>query len=820
MRFCPDDIDKCFREESCLIILDGLDEWSHPINRLCAKSRKKIPHRRVSTNCTFLTVTRPWKLNQVALSSTDIDKCLEIKGIENRDDLMKKILHCFNATNTIFDCKLAFEKYDFHVRKLLDIPLLTIQLVCIWQKDRKLPNSLSQLYSTMVDIMLGIHSIESHENKKIKLEPNTLPYCFSDTKFCKKHVDFLEKLGKLAFETLFNENTVQRIVFSSDIAELYLDDEMKAFALRVGILTERKTPSLCFRKSEISFLHKTLQDFFAAFSQSRLKNEIETCKRLEQIHKHLTEGVDITHFFLFVNGMCSDFGSVLSRKLNNMSFVFEENHEWVISLYLQYTQKLMTKAFRESVENGLENTDIVLKCAYLQNGLPSAFEDADYITTLCQKLIENNKERIEVIFARIDDEHSGDSINLDLSQFSNLKLIDLEGLQYNVSIRPEKLMHCTLKEIDLSTGNISEGLEKSFFLQSLHVISCSFSRCQGDVLFIDLERCSDLRSFCFENKPRSNIEFKIVGKVLRQCKVRFADLSKVSITKVLKEAKFLQELELIDCTCTYCPLAEHSCIIDVRHCFDLNTVCIKKCQGVGVTTNSNSLVTCNIIGSDSNELVSVNITDTPKALEDLHLQYCTSLATTEVNCIDLKNCNNLSNFRISNVDGIAFDINAKKLNVCSLVNYDLTSGNIVSALIEARELIYLQIVSCKCRNDEYQIIDLTQCQRLPLIVIEHTDIVIRCIIAFKSEHYPKIEQNGRILPLFKIIQTEPAEQSFPLAEDVSLKIIPHHSFDLFYNLHRNLEDTESFELLKTLIRNYLRTGCFIISNKSCFNELE
>lgn len=55
--------------EKCLIILDGLDEWTSSC-RAARGVNKGIPGRQAIHNCTVLTTYRPWKLEAIQLEST------------------------------------------------------------------------------------------------------------------------------------------------------------------------------------------------------------------------------------------------------------------------------------------------------------------------------------------------------------------------------------------------------------------------------------------------------------------------------------------------------------------------------------------------------------------------------------------------------------------------------------------------------------------------------------------------------------------------------------------------------------------------------
>lgn len=808
-RYDTNNLDKFMSEEQCLIILDGLDEWSHPLNNRCAKRRKEIPHRRVETNCTFVTVTRPWKLNEVSLKSEEIDRCIEIKGVKNRFDLISRTLECLGAKDRVKDCTTVLESYDLSVGNLLDTPLITIQLVCIWNHDGNLPRSLCQLYSAMIDILLGVHTITSGKNTRRKRDISALPNCFRDTKVCLNHLIFLDNVGKLAYGTLFNENKTQRVVFSSDVSEFDLDDDIKTLAFHVGILTERKIPSLIRRKSDISFLHKSLQEFLAAFYLARVTEKDDSGKVLDLLYESHNEGVDITNVFLFVSGMCSEIASKVSNKLNDFIDAYREIIETVPFEALRFilidNQQLMARAFNESVEN-LETMNIILQCGYIKDGLPSAFDKTD-TNKRFQELFEINKDRLQVLFADADvkSKSKGDLIHLDLSPYCSLKLLRVVGPQYDLFIKNIHLTKLVLEKVDLSTGNIAKAIEHNFLLNTLRLIDCWYP---GTDTVLDLSKCESLQTFEFKNKSFFDIGIQVCGKALRQCTAYCCNLSKGTILQAIHEAEFLTSLELIDCICTYCLVAGHSCILDLSHCCDLKQIAIRGCQFLSVDFNLNGLVTCYIYGTSLNEAIFVNVVGNASKLEKLFMKWCAGRKAKNNNVIvDLTQCIYLQRFCILHVVGIKFDIKSKFLSVCCLVNYDLSVGNIVNALTEAHGLCQICMVNCKSSGCDVQTIDLTRSSMSPKLIIEKNDVLLKFVL--QSPRYAKFVLNGNSIPIQSIAETLESE---PIIKNGSL-------FASTENFAINAEyDVEVLESIDSFRDTYLLKFDLLAFDRSVYHE--
>jgi hypothetical protein len=127
---------KILKHETCLVILDGLDEWTHP-NKKCYRSPRSIPHRNDREKCTVLTTTRPWKLGVLDLNSSQIGKKVELtklsndstvtlierilqrlKTHQNKDALTHDVRQFIQTINRRQNAQLAF------------VPLLLIYTIC------------------------------------------------------------------------------------------------------------------------------------------------------------------------------------------------------------------------------------------------------------------------------------------------------------------------------------------------------------------------------------------------------------------------------------------------------------------------------------------------------------------------------------------------------------------------------------------------------------------------------------------------------------------------------------------------------------------
>jgi hypothetical protein len=86
------------RRRACLILLDGLDEWTHPQGKCFGNPG--IPHNNYGENCTVLTTTRPWKLGTIGLPPNLIDRRAEISELDAKpsEDLKANAVKLLSKT--------------------------------------------------------------------------------------------------------------------------------------------------------------------------------------------------------------------------------------------------------------------------------------------------------------------------------------------------------------------------------------------------------------------------------------------------------------------------------------------------------------------------------------------------------------------------------------------------------------------------------------------------------------------------------------------------------------------------------------------------
>ncbi|KAH3691767.1 hypothetical protein DPMN_192298 [Dreissena polymorpha] len=299
------------KQRKCLVVLDGLDEWADPNGKLAVPLLASI-----HSQCTLLIATRPWKMTDERIKDSQIDITLEVEGIGDPFMLSDMIIGCIvhtgvNEKRAKFRRMYKRETMDVRPPILLDVlrfPMMIALIVCVWLDGIHLEGSLAEIYSLMLDCLL----------KKVNFKQSCgnpwAFYCFRKTKYLQQNIDALKALSRAAFFLLFSDRQWS-VVFSGEKVLQYLSSEQKAFALSAGVLSERKRPSFIVRESELSFVHKSMQEFlsaiYIAIQPSAINDVIST-----YFEKHTNARKDVSLVFKFLCGLNIDAAYKLSFLMN------------------------------------------------------------------------------------------------------------------------------------------------------------------------------------------------------------------------------------------------------------------------------------------------------------------------------------------------------------------------------------------------------------------------------------------------------------------------------------------------------------------------
>ncbi|XP_052821012.1 uncharacterized protein LOC128246701 [Mya arenaria] len=422
--------------ETCLIIADGLDEWTHPenVNCTCNTEEKVTPFRNSANKATLLTTTRPWRMSQFRVQDSKIDKYLEIEGAADTEQLVENIINILNEGNEDERTTWAFMEMVSAkgLEGLLSAPISITQLVCLWFEGKSLTDSKCDIYAGMINMLSCRCSYMQRKHKIPKIE---LPSVLNEHKCFVQNPMVYLALAKLAYTTLYSECRDSSVVFSDKTVDALLSREQVEFALKSGLLTEKKSNSLTKRSSHFSFFHKTLQEFLAALHLCLNENDYsQLLNKYEQDNKENILG-DVSQTFIFICGMKPELGVQMSSWINSSrpdvpSWVNSSRPPYRPSIHrreAKLLQDLILSGHREARANNYG--DIPLYLAH--------FEIDDEDTVVLKKLMMINKERIQsLVIWGSNDQINGEELQTVITSSSDsLKAVTLwfrDG-QYDLS---------------------------------------------------------------------------------------------------------------------------------------------------------------------------------------------------------------------------------------------------------------------------------------------------------------------------------------------------------------------------------------------------
>lgn len=717
--------------ERCLVILDGLDEWSHPANK-CKIASKHIPHRNMVGKCVYLTLTRPWKLNQIGLKDSEFNCLLEIDGVKNPQELISKVNNCLNQKGENKRNAKEFEVVTNHLSDLKSIPIIALQLFCIWYETEKIPGSQCLIYSEMIHMIIKRNGNDDKQETYNAATP--LPKCFCSTKWSDRDIQLLMQLGKLAFENLFPENEESsNIVFTDDYLPRGLDEETKQYSLALGLLTEKKVRQLNKKLSHISFIHKTLQEFLAAFYMSVNVSHAE--EMLSRVNVRGKDINDISQVFIFLCGLepclATYFSQTLMRitsqmvkaslrqniadltKFNETYFGFD-TFATVIR-----TMKIMDHAYTECDKNGndsvnLEMTHISFGSHHINLGYREPHQksldqkDKKMETVLClQKQFFNNAfsilsecaKTIRTLWLPSIDEsldlrmcthlqslviasgfmgcgNSNTHIKspvLNLSECNIVENLVVHQRYVIVHINTDQLHSCRLKGTNLFTGNIAETL--------MNRNSCLRILCLEDCRSIEGSR----------DFVKDNIIYLTTCSSLEVIKIVRCDFAVSIDTAVLRQV-FLEDYDL----------SEGNVVEQIKNSTTLTKLVLDTCKS------------------------------TKKSSNRFHL--------------DLTAVSTLQNFGFYACTEIDFSIDSTNLEECKITQYDLSRGNISEALSKASKLTLLRVMHCRFPETDERHINKIYVEIAPSTNVQEIDTTFSdVLVKFNGgiEDYWSNKQNDR-----------------------------------------------------------------------------
>ena len=239
-------------QEKVLLILDGYDEYSGGKSSLIHQIWRGSQLR----DCCVMITTRPVKEDELRVPSHAQFELNGFDSWEQKEQFARKILPDEEDVEGLLE---YLEEHD--LEEMAEIPLLLLMLCLLWKKKKpQLPTSRGEIYVEFIQTLLDHMAIKDSDN-------------VATDKSIDEYQEELSKIGKLAFDALLED--CLHFNFSK-----FPPGDLFEKLIHVGFFQVSKLSALN-REKIVSFLHKSVQEFLAAWfivQEAKVKkNETVTC---------------------------------------------------------------------------------------------------------------------------------------------------------------------------------------------------------------------------------------------------------------------------------------------------------------------------------------------------------------------------------------------------------------------------------------------------------------------------------------------------------------------------------------------------------------
>ncbi|KAH3714828.1 hypothetical protein DPMN_057529 [Dreissena polymorpha] len=181
------------KREQCLVLLDGLDEWTRP------GDHHNLPTLVVGhSKCVMLFSTRPWKLTGVKLTHSERYTLVQLEGIHEPFELSRIILSRLVDKDDLELKYTAFKRYKKKqkLKNLLSSPLMLSAIVCSYAEGTELKGSKCE------ENILLLESLFKKPNSEMCTFAQPPFRCFTGSQYIQPNIEYLNRLAELAFHLL------------------------------------------------------------------------------------------------------------------------------------------------------------------------------------------------------------------------------------------------------------------------------------------------------------------------------------------------------------------------------------------------------------------------------------------------------------------------------------------------------------------------------------------------------------------------------------------------------------------------------------------
>ena len=223
-----------------LILLDGLDEY--PMEQLQKKVTGDIEsvlaNRKLRETCVVVT-TRPQKVEDLGEHQKHYTQ-VRLSGF-TEDNIEVYIRKFFQDDENAAKGLIGVLENSRAIKSLAEIPVMLLMLCLLWSDTQMLPDTSTALYEQVIKYLC-------------KRYQSTCDASVADEDMS----EVMLALGRVALDGLTSEG---KLVFS----EKDFPDQVLDMACNVGLLTKERLRSKLNLSNSVSFLHKSVQEYCAAY---------------------------------------------------------------------------------------------------------------------------------------------------------------------------------------------------------------------------------------------------------------------------------------------------------------------------------------------------------------------------------------------------------------------------------------------------------------------------------------------------------------------------------------------------------------------------
>ena len=237
---------------SILLLVDGMDEdRSNLVSHETGELGKVLAKKRLRSCCTVLT-TRPYAVENLGANQQTYT-LVKLTGFSEQN--IDLYIYKFFGENIITANGLISElKRSANIRSLSSIPVMLLMQCLLWLAQHKLPETQTGLYQESIEYM-WTRFLEK-EKGHFGCNPDEMN-------------ELLLGLGKVVLDGITRDS--KKVVFH----EKDFPEEIFQLAYKVGLLTKERLRSRLNVQQAVTFVHKSFQEFCAAWYVIQTQNNPE-----------------------------------------------------------------------------------------------------------------------------------------------------------------------------------------------------------------------------------------------------------------------------------------------------------------------------------------------------------------------------------------------------------------------------------------------------------------------------------------------------------------------------------------------------------------